>query len=43
MKVQFDSNTWRLVVAPEDYKTDPDYVHCQKIHETIVRGKIEAY
>lgn len=43
MKVQFDSNTWRKVVEPEDFKADANYGSMVKIHDAIASGQIEAY
>lgn len=43
MKVMFDSNTWRLVVNPEQHTSDPDYTQCKAIHDAIIAGKIEAF
>lgn len=43
MKVQFDSNTWRKVVEPDEFKTDANYDSMVIIHDAIVAGRIEAY
>lgn len=43
MKVMFDSNTWRKVIAPDDFNNEPDYNHYKTVHESIESGKIEAY
>lgn len=43
MKVMFDSNTWRKVIAPDDFNNEPYYNHYKTVHESIESGKIEAY
>ena len=43
MKVMFDSNTWRKVIAPDDFNNELYYNHYKTVHESIESGKIEAY